>query len=181
MKIFEQIYNAANKLREMSIEGLDRTFSLIDKEFKNGDGNNIIKRGRYFANQISNGYDTFKSTTGQEIDQNDFLIEAFKYAKNKSNNDISMLNHYKNLFYYFFLGMGKIFKIDPAYKVIPKKDFSAGSDGKYKKVEVSDRVALDLMLTDYFDDSTHLVTTTEKENQILLRNLRMLKAGKIKF
>jgi hypothetical protein len=37
------------------------------------------------------------------------------------------------------------------------------------------------MLTDYFDDSTHLVTTTEKENQILLRNLRMLKIGKIKF
>lgn len=72
MKIFEQIYNAANKLREMSIEGLDRTFSLIDKEFKNGDGNNTIERGRHFANQISHGYDTFKSTTGQEIDQNDF-------------------------------------------------------------------------------------------------------------
>jgi hypothetical protein len=77
--------------------------------------------------------------------------------------------------------MGKVFKIDPAYKIIPKRDFSTGANGKYKRVEVSDRIALDLMLTDYFDDSTHLVTTTEKENQILLRNLRMLKIGKIKF
>lgn len=77
--------------------------------------------------------------------------------------------------------MGKVFKIDPAYKIIPKRDFSVGSGIKYKRIEVSDRVALDLMLTDYFDDSTHLVTTTEKENQILLRNLRMLKAGKLKF
>ena len=133
MIIFEQIYNAALRLREISIEGLDKVFSLIDKEFKNGNGNNIMERGKYFANQIVYGHDTFKNTADQKIDQNDFLIEAFKYAKDKSNNDISILNHYKNLFYYFFLGMGKIFKIDPAYKIIPKKDFSAGPGGKYKK------------------------------------------------
>lgn len=36
MEIFEQIYTAALRLREMSIEGLDKIFNLIDKEFKMG-------------------------------------------------------------------------------------------------------------------------------------------------
>ena len=179
-KFCEDVYNCAfrnSHFREMSPRGLCVVFDVADKNFHEK-GLRIEQKGKDFAKELSDGADIYRDNDGTPIPNNDpiiFLRKLYDYAK-QTNRDIQ---HFKNLCYYFFMGLGNLFPIEDGYKKLPKKDLK---NNTYTWARVSNAVALDVRLTDYFDefDSNNL-KTTEADNALFLLNLRKYKAGQIKI
>lgn len=197
MNIFEAIYIESNLARfsEMSAEkALDIIKSADNNSDKYKNGN------RHVAKNINNGLvlttktdaDKFSrlynkslekyhhwTEDGAELhDISDFIKEFYKKAKELYPND---LTHLKLRFLEFVSNLDRnAFPIDIGYKAIPKPEKLKNGTIVYRPSIIDDKIAIELMVEDYFLDAEHELTGLVPEKiRWELKNIRRWKNGEI--